>query len=132
MPDKQSKTRKANFFSQQHKKTMSKTIDLIPCPPSLEDLQQLDAQPAKQIPKKYTRDIENRIFVNRTVNMETIKYVGFDMDYTLAVYKSPAYEELGYNLALKKLIKKGYPKDIENLKYDPTFPIRYVILCIIL
>lgn len=50
-----------------------------------------------------------------------------DMDYTLAVYKSPEYEALAYRLAIKKLLKKGYPKEIETLTYDPSFPIRYVI-----
>jgi len=49
------------------------------------------------------------------------------MDYTLAVYKSPEYEGLAYRLAVKKLLKKGYPKEIESLNYDPSFPIRYVV-----
>ena len=35
-----------------------------------------------------------RVFVNRSVNLEKIKIFGFDMDYTLAVYKSPQYEKL--------------------------------------
>jgi len=33
-----------------------------------------------------------RIFVNRSLHMEKIKFFGFDMDYTLAEYKSPQYE----------------------------------------
>ena len=32
--------------------------------------------------------------MNRSVNLEKIKIFGFDMDYTLAVYKSPQYEKL--------------------------------------
>jgi 5'-nucleotidase len=50
------------------------------------------------------------------------------MDYTLADYKSPAFEELSYGLALNKLIKKGYPKEIGDLKYDPEFPVRGTFL----
>ena len=38
-----------------------------------------------------------RVFVNRSVNLEKIKIFGFDMDYTLAVYKSPQYEKLVQN-----------------------------------
>lgn len=38
-----------------------------------------------------------RIFVNRSLHLENIKFYGFDMDYTLAEYKSPQYEQLvGY------------------------------------
>ena len=33
-----------------------------------------------------------RIFVNRSLHLEKIKFFGFDMDYTLAEYKSPEYE----------------------------------------
>ena len=34
----------------------------------------------------------DRVFVNRSLHMEKIKFYGFDMDYTLAEYKSPEYE----------------------------------------
>jgi 5'-nucleotidase len=43
-------------------------------------------------------------------------------------YKSPAFEELSYSLSLSKLIKKGYPKEIGEFKYDPAFPVRGVFL----
>ena len=33
-----------------------------------------------------------RIFVNRSLHLEKIKFFGFDMDYTLAEYKSPEFE----------------------------------------
>ena len=35
-----------------------------------------------------------RIFVNRSLALEKIKFYGFDMDYTLAEYKSPEVEHL--------------------------------------
>jgi hypothetical protein len=38
--------------------------------------------------------LHTAVFVNRSVNLEKIKIFGFDMDYTLAVYKSPQYEKL--------------------------------------
>lgn len=36
----------------------------------------------------------SRIFVNRSLHLENIKYYGFDMDYTIAEYLSPQYEQL--------------------------------------
>lgn len=50
------------------------------------------------------------------------------MDFTLAVYKNPNYEELCYNEILKKLVNKGYPEDILNLKYNHSFPVRGLFL----
>jgi len=46
------------------------------------------------------------------------------MDYTLALYKSPEYEILGFNLIVEQLILLGYPAEIKQFVYDPTFPVR--------
>lgn len=66
----------------------------------------------------------NEIFVNRSLHLENIKFYGFDMDYTLAEYKSPQYEQLGFNLVKERLIDMGYPEEIRAFEYDPSFPIR--------
>jgi 5'-nucleotidase len=50
------------------------------------------------------------------------------MDYTLAQYKSPEYESLSYDLIIDRLVAMGYPESIRTLKYDPSFPIRFVVL----
>lgn len=42
----------------------------------------------------------------------------------LAVYKSPDYEELAFELLLERLVCIGYPHEILQYKYDPTFPTR--------
>ena len=62
--------------------------------------------------------------MNRSLQLSKIKFFGFDMDYTLALYKSPQYEILAFNLVIDQLIGIGYPKDIKNFVYDPTFPVR--------
>ena len=36
----------------------------------------------------------------------------FDMDYTLAEYISPAFEELSYRLLAERLVAKGYPEQV--------------------
>ncbi|PSN50671.1 Cytosolic purine 5'-nucleotidase [Blattella germanica] len=64
-----------------------------------------------------------RIFVNRSLHLENIKFYGFDMDYTLAEYKSPQYERLGFNLVKERLVSLGYPQEILEFEYDPSFPV---------
>lgn len=67
----------------------------------------------------HQRDISARIFANNVLNLEKIKYFGFDMDYTLCEYKQHAYEELCFEMAKKNLVNNlGYPKEILDLKYD--------------
>lgn len=72
---------------------------------------------------------EQRIFVNRTLNMNHIKLVGFDMDYTLATYNVPAFEETAYRIVLDKLVKDlGYPPELLELRFDPEFVIRGLVI----
>ncbi|XP_070152649.1 cytosolic purine 5'-nucleotidase isoform X7 [Polyergus mexicanus] len=70
------------------------------------------------------RELGHRIFVNRSLHLENIKFYGFDMDYTLAEYKSPQYEQLGFNLLKDRLVSLGYPHEIKAFEYDPSFPVR--------
>ncbi|XP_062539622.1 cytosolic purine 5'-nucleotidase isoform X1 [Armigeres subalbatus] len=72
----------------------------------------------------YKRQISHRIFVNRSLHLENIKFYGFDMDYTIAEYKSPQYEQLGFNLVKERLVTLGYPVEILQFEYDPSFPVR--------
>ncbi|XP_041065620.1 cytosolic purine 5'-nucleotidase-like isoform X2 [Carcharodon carcharias] len=81
------------------------------------DYQQIDYRHLK-------RDYQHRIFVNRSLALEKIKCFGFDMDYTLAVYRSPEYEELGFQLMINHLVSIGYPQELHLYTYDPTFPTR--------
>ena len=46
------------------------------------------------------------------------------MDYTLAVYKSPEYESLTYDLLIGTLVNMGYPETLRTWQYDPTFGVR--------
>lgn len=72
---------------------------------------------------------ENRIFVNRTLNMNSIKMIGFDMDYTLVTYDVPAFEDKAYQIVVEKLIRDyGYPQEIRELKFDKNFIIRGLVI----
>jgi hypothetical protein len=72
----------------------------------------------------HKREAKRRVFVNRSLHLEKIRFFGFDMDYTLAVYKSPQYETLGFDLPKHRLIAIGYPEAIREFQYDHTFPVR--------
>lgn len=68
---------------------------------------------------------QRRIFCNRNLRMDKIKYIGFDMDYTLARYRV-AMEHLQANMVLNRLVDEwGYDRAILGVtKYDPGFAIR--------
>uniref|UniRef100_A0A8C7EEJ6 5'-nucleotidase domain containing 4 n=1 Tax=Nothoprocta perdicaria TaxID=30464 RepID=A0A8C7EEJ6_NOTPE len=78
-------------------------------------------------PPAWGGGLKARIFVNRSLALEKIKCFGFDMDHTLAVYKSPAYEALAFELLLQHLVSIGYPRDILGYRYDPAFPTRGLV-----
>jgi HAD superfamily 5'-nucleotidase-like hydrolase len=72
---------------------------------------------------------KNRVFCNRNLRMDTIEMIGFDMDYTLALYHQDRLEQLSIELTLQKLVDKhGYPPDIRNLSYDPRWAIRGLVV----
>ncbi|HPT46316.1 MAG TPA: HAD-IG family 5'-nucleotidase [Candidatus Rifleibacterium sp.] len=77
----------------------------------------------KEIPCK------NKIFVNRTLNMNTIKLIGFDMDYTLVTYNVPAFEAKAYEILKEKLIRDyKYPEDIKSFEFNKDFIIRGLVI----
>ena len=61
--------------------------------------------------------------------MAQIQVVGFDMDYTLALYNQARIEELSVAATVSKLISnKGYPPVIADLRYDPSLGIRGLVV----
>jgi HAD superfamily 5'-nucleotidase-like hydrolase len=72
---------------------------------------------------------EHRVYVNRNLRLDRIEMVGFDMDYTLALYNQAKIEELSMRATLQKLVAaKGYPEQIERLIYDPMLAIRGLVV----
>lgn len=71
----------------------------------------------------------NRVYVNRNLKLAQVEMVGFDMDYTLALYNQPKIEELSIRATLHKLVTaKGYPAAIKELTYDPALGIRGLVV----
>jgi len=59
------------------------------------------------------------VFCNRELRMDGIRAIGFDMDYTLAAYKQPAFDRLAFDGAKKKLVDAfGYPAEVLDFEYD--------------
>lgn len=70
-----------------------------------------------------------RIFCNRDLNLATVQWIGFDMDYTLAMYRRQSFDELTYELTLSRLIESfGYPESLREASYDADFAIRGLVI----
>ena len=69
------------------------------------------------------------IFVNRNLRMDRVEAVGFDMDYTLAMYHLVRLETLAFRMTLERMIAdRGYPEAVRSLRYDPEFVIRGLVV----
>lgn len=76
----------------------------------------LDGLPRREVPR--TR----QVFVNRNLQMDRVEAIGFDMDYTLAIYQRLPIEELSFQMTLQKLVEqRGYPAKLAAIQYDQAF-----------
>ena len=73
--------------------------------------------------------ISQKVYINRTLNMRKIRYIGLDMDHTLVRYHSDAFESLAHHTMCRKLVeKRDYPSSILNLNFDFNLAIRGLVL----
>ena len=70
----------------------------------------------------------DRVFVNRDLRLSNIDWIGFDMDYTLAIYRQERMDTLSVELTIERMIRRGYPAYLKNLAYDIRFPIRGLLV----
>ncbi len=69
------------------------------------------------------------MFVNRTLRLETIECIGFDLDWTLAPYQRLPLEELVFGLTVERLIEHhGYPVAARRVTFRPEFPRRGLLI----
>mgnify|MGYP001828473404 CR=1 FL=1 len=64
---------------------------------------------------------ERGIFANRTLNLRSIRAIGYDMDYTLIDYNAEEWERTAFEHARRRLADRGLPVD------DAVFDHRQVI-----
>jgi len=69
---------------------------------------------------------ERRVFTNRTLNMRSIKAIGYDMDYTLTQYNAEAWEACAFGHARDRLEVLGWP--VESLVFDGGTVIRGLVM----
>jgi HAD superfamily 5'-nucleotidase-like hydrolase len=69
------------------------------------------------------------VFVNRNLKLSGIDWVGFDMDYTLAIYNQAEMDNLSIQGTIVKLAARGYPADVlGKIRYPVHFPIRGLLI----
>jgi 5'-nucleotidase len=69
-----------------------------------------------------------RIFCNRNLRMSDLTWVGFDMDYTLAIYNQQEMDELSIKATIEKLVARGYPDWVRSIPYNTAFPVRGLLI----
>ena len=69
---------------------------------------------------------ERKIFTNRTLNMRSIRAIGYDMDYTLINYDVKRWERAMYEYLKRRALELGWP--VEDLAYEPEMMIRGLVL----
>lgn len=70
-----------------------------------------------------------QVFVNRNLRLANVEMVGFDMDYTLAIYHLRRIEQLSFDLTLSRLVTDfGYPAELGLLHYDHGFVMRGLVV----
>jgi HAD superfamily 5'-nucleotidase-like hydrolase len=82
-------------------------------------------------PRPGGRDVpaSRQVFVNRNLRMDKIEVVGFDMDYTLAIYQLLPLEELAFELTVERMVaRRGWPERLRALRYLPEFAIRGLVV----
>src|SRR5262249_53975693 len=70
-----------------------------------------------------------RVFCNRNIHLSQLAWVGFDMDYTLAIYNQSGMDALSIRSTIAKLRdKRGYPAFITSVPYATEFPVRGLVI----
>ncbi len=70
----------------------------------------------------------HRLYCNRSLRLDQIEWVGFDMDYTLAIYDQREMDRLSIEATLDKLALRGYPSSLRQATYRTSFPIRGLLV----
>lgn len=69
---------------------------------------------------------ERRIFCNRTLNLRSIRAIGYDMDYTLIHYRVKEWEERAFDHIKRRLLARGWP--VDDLRFDEKMVTRGLVI----
>jgi 5'-nucleotidase len=67
-----------------------------------------------------------RVFCNRTLNLRSIRAIGYDMDYTLVHYRAEEWETRTFYHLKQLLLSQGWP--VAHLEFDPKMVCRGLII----
>lgn len=66
------------------------------------------------------------VFANRTLNMRSLRAIGYDMDYTVVHYHVKAWEGVAFRFLKQRLIDLGWP--IEHAEFKKDFGMRGLVI----
>ncbi len=66
------------------------------------------------------------VFCNRTLNLRSVRAIGYDMDYTLVDYRVDAFERMVYAQARERLASEGWP--VDGLDFDARMVTRGLVI----
>ncbi len=66
------------------------------------------------------------IYCNRTLNLRSIKVIGYDMDYTLVHYRVSVWERRAYDYLKQRLLDRGWP--VADLAFDHDLVVRGLVM----
>ena len=71
----------------------------------------------------------HKLYALRTLPLGEIRAIGFDMDHTLARYRSPEIDELAFKKSARLLVRdRQYSPWLLEQEYDPAFAVRGLVL----
>ena len=69
---------------------------------------------------------ERRVYCNRTLNLRTLRAIGYDMDYTLVHYHVGQWEQRAYEHTRARLAERGWP--VADLEFQGDLFVRGLIV----
>ena len=69
-----------------------------------------------------------RIYCNRSLRLDNINWVGFDMDYTLAIYRQEEMDRLSIEATARKLVERGFPEELATMSFRTDFAVRGLLV----
>ena len=70
----------------------------------------------------------HRIYCNRNLRLDLVRMVGFDMDYTLAIYNQAEIDRVSIEATALKLVESGYPRKLLGMQYRTDYPVRGLLI----
>jgi 5'-nucleotidase len=89
------------------------------------------AEPGGSIPEAADRSatrstLPGGVFANRTLNLRSVRAIGYDMDYTLIHYRTEEWESAAFEHARKLLALRGWP--VQDCVFDPDDYIQGLVI----